>query len=163
MSFRGSARSAKSKDSHYTPLPDHIQNHLMPNVNFGDDVLFVKQFSKDCEEEKLVKIKFKAMDEVFGFVGGLFGFVALFFGAFLRPYSRIWFNIENSSLKEQLCMMTSHDHNHDGEEDNHNHKSHLDQLKHSMVLRKKLSRCSNFFCIALRSIFPSWLMFCRSG
>ena len=60
---------------------------MLPSVDFGDKVLFVKQFTKDTEFESSIVIKFKAMDEIFGFVGGLFGFVGMFVGAILSSYA----------------------------------------------------------------------------
>ena len=60
---------------------------MLPSVDFGDKVLFVKQFTKDTEFESSIVIKFKAMDEIFGFVGGLSGFVGMFVGAILSSYT----------------------------------------------------------------------------
>lgn len=73
---------------------------MLSTVDFGGKVLFVKQFTKDTVFESFIAIKFKAADEVFGFVGGLFGFVGLFAGAILATYAQTWFIIHNSALRE---------------------------------------------------------------
>ena len=81
---------------------------MLPTDDFGDEVLYVKQFTKDTETESTITIKCKALDEVLGFVGGLFGFVGMFVGAILSTYAQTWFNINNSALREKNLVLSDH-------------------------------------------------------
>jgi len=62
------------------------------------------EFRPDIDEARKVEIKYYALDEIMGFVGGNMAIVILVLEYFLLPYSLNKFVINNSSKKEEIQM-----------------------------------------------------------
>jgi len=62
------------------------------------------EFHTDINVARKVEIKYYALDEIMGFVGGNMGIVILVCEIFLLPYSLNKFVINKSSKKEEIQM-----------------------------------------------------------
>jgi len=62
------------------------------------------EFKHDYTEAKRVEIKYYALDEILGFVGGNMNIVMCIVRMFMIPYSLNKFVVTNSSKKEEIEM-----------------------------------------------------------
>ena len=66
--------------------------------------MFLWEFTGDSTFKRKVEIKYYALDEVLGLVGGNLSLLLALTSYFVGPYSLVEFIVENSSKKEEIEM-----------------------------------------------------------
>jgi len=69
---------------------------------FGNDTIFLWEFTVDPNNKKKVEIKYYALDEILGFIGGFFAMIMQASGFIMLPFALIEFVVHNSSKKEEI-------------------------------------------------------------
>ena len=72
--------------------------------DFGDNTLFVWEFKHDTMNKKVIEIKYYALDEIFGFIGGNLALLTSLVAIIINPFALVKFVILNSSKKEEIEM-----------------------------------------------------------
>ena len=72
---------------------------------FGDDTIFLWEFKVDPHNKRRIEIKYYAMDEILGFIGGFFAIIMQVSGFLVLPFALIEFVVNNSSKKEEVELL----------------------------------------------------------
>ena len=71
---------------------------------FGSNIIFVWEFNHDNVNKRILNVKYYALDEILGFIGGNLSIVITIAAVFMNPFSLIDFVIDNSSKKEEIKL-----------------------------------------------------------
>ena len=74
----------------------------MTSEDFDENTLMIWEFKADTDEKRKIEIKHRALDEIFGFIGGNLSIVMMFFRFFLVPFSFNKFITKHSVTKDEI-------------------------------------------------------------
>ena len=107
---------------------------------FGNNTLFVWEFQHDIVNKKILQIKYFALDEIFGFVGGNLSLALSIAGFVINPFAIIKFVINNSSKKEEIEMQICQAQNYDEDSKIFNELKHVKNFDEAIEKRKTLKK-----------------------